>query len=137
MIALTALGNRAWGSGIITHWAGALMMAEGIWLSHPIPSVVQFILLFMAIYFWRMFTSAPWLNLESDTDWESAILRGIPMLPLIVLRTYQQHSVMPILIGLLVAMVCIPAIYYLSGRQKRCDATALAEFVCGAYMGII
>ena len=133
MIALTALGNRIWGEG--SHLIGAILMTMGLWVGSDKP-LIAIPLLFAAVYFFRMFASAPWLNLETDNHWDKAIIRSLALTPLIMIECYFLCSLLPILIGLL-AILGISASYHYSAKQKKVDPTALAEFISGAFIGVI
>lgn len=144
MIALTALGNRAWGSGAMLpvfntacpHWLGAILMATGLWLGKPYP-LIALPLLFISVYVWRMFSSAPWLNLEVGDDWSVAIGRNLPLMGIMALRMLFLPSMLSLGSGVFAMVIGIPAAYYLAGKQNKVDPTALAEFISGAFVGMI
>lgn len=145
MIVLTALGNRAWGSGAVPHWVGAILMTVGLWLGSPIAALAM-PLLFGAVVFWRAGVpidatfggSGAWLDMESalSRSWVHAYLRGLLLLPLITIVWFYMRTPWPLIQGAIV-MALTPVVYYCAPLQKRFDPTAVAELVVGALVGSI
>lgn len=137
--AICAIGNRTWGIGYLPHFVGAIIMGIGLWENGPHPLIALPMLMFLA-FAYRVFTSAPWLNMEDGAqgdDYDQAITRGILLIPIIVVETYLKVSLMPLVIGIACIFVFVPFSYYLAAKQTRIDATGLAEFVTGCFIGLI
>lgn len=138
MIALTALGNRTWGSDSGTHWGGALLMTMGLWIGNFTP-LWSLPLIFIGVILWRVWTSRPWLHMETPAlaSWIIAIERSSTVMPLALLSVYLHHMAWwPFIIGI-GAIFLIPAIYFFTGKQSKVDPTELAEFLSGAVIGCI
>ena len=138
MIALTAIGNRTWGAGVswAPHWLGALIMTMGLWIGSGY-SLIAIPVLFSCVLFWRAWPIGPFLNMEGNAiSWSQAYLRNLVIIPLIFVCCTFDASLLPLVMGA-IAFALIPVVYYLSGKQTKYDATAIAEMVSGALMGLL
>ena len=137
-IALSAIGNRMWGSGKVPHWSGALVMAIAVVVA--LPTLWMWLPVFFGtVYLFRCFPTAPWLDIMSQpttpTIIINAIKRGIWILPHAIVLYALTSNMDHLLVG-----ACFPVIaliYYLAGKQTKVDPTVLAELTTGAYVGLV
>lgn len=138
MIALTAIGNRTWGAGVswAPSWLGAVIMAIGLWIGSDYPPFA-IPALFAGVFFWRAWPIGAFLDMEGNAiSWAAAYERNLAIIPLIAMCAEFQASLLPLVTGT-VAFALIPVAYYLSGKQTKYDATAIAEMVSGALIGLL
>ena len=137
-IIVSAIGNRMWGSGKVPHWSGALVMAiatvialPALWMWLPV--------FFGTIYLFRMWPTAPWLDIMSQPTTPQivvkAIIRGIWIMPhaivLYLLTDVTAH------IGVALWFPIIALVYYLAGKQNKVNPTVISELLTGAFVGLV
>lgn len=136
MIALTAIGNRAWGDGTYPHWVGVALMAMGAFIGSDYP-VWSLAPIFASLYLWRILSSEPWLHVLQGRAWGAAIERSLTILPYGLLITMLSHHKPYHAIASFAAVPFTAIIYWACGKQKWTESVALAEILVGAMVGAI
>ena len=134
--AIVAIGNRAWGSGAAPHWVGAIIMALGLWIQAAY-SAFYLPAFLAAVYLYRVWSSAAWLNIQSSYAWFKAALRTVPLLGIMAVKFFFSPDAWILFWGLGSIAIFIPASYYFGGRQNKYDGTAIGELVSGLCIGLI
>lgn len=131
--ALSAIGNRAWGSGYVPHWVGLAVMSIGCWIGKPLWTLPIFAAM---LYIWRFRSPRPWFALYENSGWAAALVRGLWIMPYAGARFLFDMWWGHLVLGIL-AIASVPACYWLASRQTKYDRTAIAECLSGALVGCI
>lgn len=134
---LGALGNRAWGADVPPRWVGVIFMTFALVISLKMALWTLPVTAFLVLVF-RVSGSGPWLNMTEapKVNWKQSFLRSSHIIPLSLFLFVVTGGPIHLILGAL-ATLLIPALYYIAGKFKNLDSTALAEVLVGALVGIL